>query len=141
MIDETNRSVFLKLYKCYKVLSFSISANHAICCGLAFLYCLISSCEKTSPRPNIILIMADDLGYETISANCGESYATPWIDSIAKQGVRFEHCHAQPLCTPSRIQIMTGIYNVRNYVDLDCWTRTRLPSDIFLNKQDTELLS
>ncbi|RMG28602.1 MAG: arylsulfatase [Bacteroidetes bacterium] len=67
-------------------------------------------------RPNIVLIMADDLGYETIGANGGTSYQTPEIDRLAASGVRFEHCYAQPLCTPSRVQIMTGIYNVRNYV-------------------------
>ena len=60
--------------------------------------------------------MADDLGYETIGANGGTTYQTPNIDLMANQGIRFEHCYAQPLCTPSRVQIMTGIYNVRNYV-------------------------
>jgi arylsulfatase A len=35
---------------------------------------------------------------------------------MAEAGIRFEHCYAQPLCTPSRVKIMTGIYNVRNYV-------------------------
>ena len=67
-------------------------------------------------RPNIIVIMADDLGYETVNANGGTSYQTPQLDQLAARGIRFEHCYAQPLCTPSRIQIMTGIYNVRNYV-------------------------
>ena len=67
-------------------------------------------------RPNVILIMADDLGYETIQANGGTSYQTPAIDQMAADGIRFEHCYAQPLCTPSRVQIMTGIYNVRNYI-------------------------
>ena len=67
-------------------------------------------------RPNIILIMADDLGYECIGANGGTSYRTPVLDRMAETGVRFEHCHSQPVCTPSRVQIMTGIYNVRNYV-------------------------
>jgi arylsulfatase A len=38
------------------------------------------------------------------------------LDKLAAEGIRFEHCYAQPLCTPSRVQIMTGIYNVRNYV-------------------------
>jgi arylsulfatase A len=65
--------------------------------------------------PNIILIMADDLGYETIGANGGTSYETPHLDRMASQGARFQHCYAQPLCTPSRVQIMTGKYNVRNY--------------------------
>lgn len=72
--------------------------------------------ERIGPRPNIILIMADDLGYETIGANGGSSYRTPEIDRMALEGMRFEHCYAQPLCTPSRVQMMTGIYNVRNYM-------------------------
>ncbi|MHC4737828.1 MAG: sulfatase-like hydrolase/transferase [Planctomycetota bacterium] len=67
-------------------------------------------------KPNIILIMADDLGYECIGVNGGTSYKTPELDKLAATGIRFEHCYSQPLCTPSRVQIMTGIYNVRNYV-------------------------
>jgi arylsulfatase A len=67
-------------------------------------------------KPNIVLIMADDLGYETIGANGGTSYRTPVLDAMAERGVRFGHCYAQPLCTPSRVKIMTGICNVRNYV-------------------------
>jgi len=74
------------------------------------------SSEQTVQRPNIILIMADDLGYETINANGGTSYHTPELDKLAANGMRFEHCYAQPLCTPSRVKIMTGIYNVRNYL-------------------------
>lgn len=66
---------------------------------------------------NIILIMADDLGYETIGANGGESYQTPSLDRLAAAGARFEHCYAQPLCTPSRVQIMTGKYNIRIYTN------------------------
>lgn len=68
------------------------------------------------PRPNVIVILADDLGYETIGANGGTSYRTPVLDKLAATGVRFEHCYVQPLCTPTRVQLMTGIYNVRNYV-------------------------
>ncbi len=71
---------------------------------------------KRAGRPNIVLIMADDLGYETIGANGGTSYRTPVLDRLAERGVRFEHGYAQPLCTPSRVKIMTGITNVRNYV-------------------------
>jgi arylsulfatase A len=87
---------------------------------LAFCSLLVfAACQPTAPppkRPNIILIMADDLGYETVGANGGLSYRTPEIDRLAANGIRFEHAYAQPLCTPSRVQIMTGIYNVRNYV-------------------------
>ncbi len=63
---------------------------------------------------NIILIMADDFGYECIGANGGE-YVTPHIDSLARKGIRFEHCYSNPLSTPSRVQLMTGKYNVHNY--------------------------
>ncbi|MBC7350823.1 MAG: sulfatase-like hydrolase/transferase [Thermogutta sp.] len=67
-------------------------------------------------RPNIILILADDLGYETIGANGGTSYRTPRLDALAATGVRFERCYVQPLCTPTRVQLMTGQSNARNYL-------------------------
>lgn len=67
-------------------------------------------------RPNVVLIMADDMGFECVGANGGESYKTPHLDKLAATGLRFEHCYSQPICTPSRVQIMTGIYNSRNYV-------------------------
>lgn len=73
--------------------------------------------EKKKERPNIVLVMADDLGYECIGANGGTSYETPVLDKMASRGIRFEQCYAQPLCTPSRVKLMTGIYNVRNYLD------------------------
>lgn len=66
-------------------------------------------------RPNIVVILADDLGVETVGAYGGQSYATPRIDRLAEEGVRFSNAHAQPLCTPSRVQLMTGRYNFRNY--------------------------
>ncbi|VGO20699.1 sulfatase-like hydrolase/transferase [Pontiella sulfatireligans] len=68
-------------------------------------------------QPNIILIMADDLGYECIGANGDSEYSTPVLDGLAENGMRFEHCYSQPLCTPSRVKIMTGISNVRNYIE------------------------
>jgi len=76
---------------------------------------LIGAREKVARRPNIVLIMADDLGYECVGADGGTSYKTKVIDKLAAEGIRFEHCYSQPLCTPTRVQLMTGIYNVRNY--------------------------
>ena len=75
-------------------------------------------------RPNIILIMADDLGYETIGANGGTSYRTPAIDRMATSGMRFENAYAHPLCTPSRVALMTGQYNFRNYTSFGELRRT-----------------
>ena len=74
-----------------------------------------STGQQTASRPNIILIMADDQGYETIGANGGASYKTPNIDRLAANGMRFENAYAHPLCTPSRVALMTGQYNFRNY--------------------------
>jgi arylsulfatase A len=67
-------------------------------------------------RPNIVLMMADDFGYECVAANGGTSYETPRLDELAATGMRFEHCHVQPVCTPTRVQLMTGQYNDRNYI-------------------------
>lgn len=68
-------------------------------------------------QPNVILIMADDLGYETIGANGGESYQTPHLDKLAAGGMRFDRCYVQPVCTPTRVELMTGQSNVRNYIE------------------------
>ncbi|MDT8299912.1 MAG: sulfatase-like hydrolase/transferase [Sedimentisphaerales bacterium] len=70
-----------------------------------------------SKKPNIILIMADDIGYECFGCYGSASYKTPVLDGMAQTGMRFEHCYSQPLCTPSRVKIMTGQYNFRNYTN------------------------
>ena len=68
---------------------------------------------------NVILIMSDDTGYETFGCYGSEQYKTPRIDELAGTGLRFNHCYSQPLCCPSRVKIMTGKSNVRNYVYWD----------------------
>lgn len=86
-------------------------------------YCLflvigfISCKSEPEKQPNIVLIMADDMGYECIGANGSIEYQTLNIDRLSTNGIRFEHCYSQPLCTPSRVKIMTGKYNYRNYED------------------------
>ncbi|MEO2016606.1 MAG: sulfatase-like hydrolase/transferase, partial [Fuerstiella sp.] len=71
---------------------------------------------EAAKKPNIVLIMADDMGYEALSVNGSESCKSPNLDKLAAQGVRFTNCFSNPICTPSRAKIMTGQYNVRNYV-------------------------
>ncbi len=66
-------------------------------------------------RPNIILILADDVGIDGFNCYGGDSYETPRIDELAATGLRFSHAYSQPLCTPTRVQIMTGKYNHRNW--------------------------
>jgi arylsulfatase A len=68
-------------------------------------------------KPNIVLILADDLGYETLGADGGQSYKTPTLDTLAAAGMRFDRCYVQPLCTPTRVGLMTGMSNARNYIE------------------------
>ncbi len=63
--------------------------------------------------------MADDMGYECVGANGNIEYNTPNLDKLANSGIRFDNCYSQPLCTPSRVKIMTGKSNARNYVDFE----------------------
>ena len=71
--------------------------------------------RAADPRPNIVFIMADDVGIEGIGCYGGSSYRTPRIDQLAAGGLRFTHAYSQPLCTPTRVQLMTGKYNHRNW--------------------------
>ncbi|MGB1927981.1 MAG: sulfatase-like hydrolase/transferase [Mariniblastus sp.] len=66
-------------------------------------------------QPNIILVMADDVSWEAFGSYGGEDYKTPNLDQLASQGIRFSHCYSTPICTTSRVKIMTGKYNFRNY--------------------------
>ena len=81
--------------------------------GLAFS---LATSAVAAEKPNIILIMADDVGIEGLGCYGGASYKTPHLDKMASEGIRFTHAYSQPLCTPTRIQLMTGKYNHRNWI-------------------------
>ena len=71
-------------------------------------------------KPNIVFIIADDMGYADISCNGRRDYMTPNIDHIAAQGARFSQAYANsPVCTASRVAIITGRYQVRLPVGLE----------------------
>ena len=91
--------------------------SRALVClpGLLLVLCLAKCGVAADQRPNIVLIMADDVGYECFGCYGSKQYKTPHIDRLARQGIRFEHCYSQPLCTPSRVKLMTGLSNARNY--------------------------
>jgi arylsulfatase A len=69
-----------------------------------------------SSKPNIILILADDLGYEVPQFTGGQSYSTPNLNFMAANGTRFTQAYSHPDGFPSRLAIQTGKYNFRNYV-------------------------
>jgi len=69
----------------------------------------------TRNSPNIIVILADDLGYDAMPSSGNQTFETPNIDRMVNDGMRFTQCHAAPLCSPSRFMLVTGKYNFRNY--------------------------
>ena len=85
---------------------------------LLFALFLISArCSKHIERieqpPNIVLIMADDLGTEVLGCYGGTSYDTPNIDKLANTGLKFNHCYSSPVCSPTRVNLITGRYGFR----------------------------
>ena len=75
----------------------------------------LGSAAEAAPRPNIIFILADDLGIGGVGCY-GAEYKTPNLDKLAQTGIRFENCFAAPLCAPSRAMCMTGRYGFRTGV-------------------------
>ncbi|MEI6248533.1 MAG: sulfatase-like hydrolase/transferase [Verrucomicrobiota bacterium] len=88
---------------------------HAFVSLLAVLACPFLGQAQTAPssKPNIIYILADDLGFAELGCNGGDAYKTPNIDALAAGGVRFTHFYTAPLCGPSRSLILTGRYAFR----------------------------
>ena len=84
------------------------------CFGLFATLCMsiVSAAWAAESRPNIIFIMADDLGNADLGYRGGE-IKTPNIDTLAKEGVRLESFYGQQVCTPSRAALMTGRYPMR----------------------------
>ena len=66
-----------------------------------------------APRPNIVFIIADDMGYADVGFNGGKEIKTPNLDALAASGARFEQFYVQPVCSPTRAALMTGRYPMR----------------------------
>jgi arylsulfatase A len=87
--------------------------------ALLFLMLLAAGTAAVTGRPpNIILFVADDLGFETLRCYGGTSHPTPHLDRLAADGMRFDSCVATPMCATSRAMLLSGRYNSRNY---DTW--------------------
>jgi arylsulfatase len=87
---------------------------------LLFLLSLVSFCgtsqvsnNKKLDKPNIILILVDDMGYSDIGCYGGE-ISTPNLDKLANQGIRFTQMHNTSKCFPSRATLLTGVYAQQN---------------------------
>jgi arylsulfatase A-like enzyme len=73
-----------------------------------------SAADSPTPRPNIILLLTDDMGYGDVACYGGKLVPTPNIDRMAQEGTRFTQFYvASPICSPSRTGILTGQYPSR----------------------------
>lgn len=80
---------------------------------LAGCFALVSATSAAPAKPNILFILADDLGIDGVSCYGADKRKTPAIDRLAASGTRFQTCYAAPLCGPSRCLLMTGRYAFR----------------------------
>ena len=84
--------------------------------SLIIQYSQIISSDQNTFKYNVILIMADDSAVDNYGCYGSTYFKTPILDSLAKTGAKFNHCYSEPVCTPSRVKIMTGRSGLRNYV-------------------------
>ena len=84
-------------------------------CQLAILSGTVLACltAQAAAKPNIVHIVADDLGWQDVGFNGCRDIRTPNLDRLAKDGARLTHFYAQPMCTPTRAALMTGRYPFR----------------------------
>jgi arylsulfatase A len=68
-------------------------------------------------KPNIIFILADDLGYYDLCCYGNPFNETPVLDNLVKEGMKFSQAYAHPVCSPSRAALMTGKYNPYCLID------------------------
>src|SRR5687768_1561429 len=74
----------------------------------------LASCAFGADRPpNFLVILADDLGAKELGCYGNTDHRTPNLDALAAGGTRFKTCYATPLCTPTRVELMTGRYGFR----------------------------
>ena len=100
--------------------------------ALAALPGMVGRAESApTAKPNIILILADDLGYGDLGCYGQSQIETPNLDRLAQEGTRFTQCYSgSPVCAPSRCCLMTGMHNGHGRI------RDNIPHDIWLQPDD-----
>jgi arylsulfatase A-like enzyme len=82
----------------------------AVLAALAIVSCVERAASV--PPPNIVFILADDYGFRDIGIHGSTAIRTPTLDRLAKSGVRLDNYYVQPICTPTRSQLLSGRYQV-----------------------------
>ena len=95
--------------------------NHTYIFAVAIAYLVLTGTHPamgqrsaaSSSKPNFIILLTDDQGYQDLGCYGSPNIKTPRIDAMASQGIRFTNFYAQPVCGPSRKAILTGCYPLR----------------------------
>lgn len=86
-------------------------------CLSAILALVDSRCTAEEPgRPNVVVILTDDQGWGDLSLNGNTNLRTPHVDSLARDGARFDRFFVQPVCSPTRAEFLTGRWHPRGGV-------------------------
>ena len=103
--------------------------NTSLFISILFLSCSsinLQEKNETSKLPNVIFIYTDDLGYGDLGCFGADSIATPYLDKMAANGMKFTNFYTtSPICSPSRTSLLTGRYQVRSGV-----TRVFFPNSL-----------
>ena len=83
---------------------------------IVFYAFFLAPTSYANDRLNVILIMADDSAADNYGCYGSKFFSTPRLDALARTGAKFNHCYSEPVCTSSRVKIMTGRDGIRNYV-------------------------
>ena len=87
------------------------------CSSLVAGWAILANCPAAAPRPNIVFILADDLGYTDVACFGSKYYETPNLDRMARSGIRFTSAYTcGPNCAPTRAALMSGQYGPRTGV-------------------------
>lgn len=78
--------------------------------------CLAATIHAEEPKPNIVIILADDQGWGDLSVNGNTNLSTPNIDSLARDGAKLDRFYVCPVCSPTRAEFLTGRYHPRGGV-------------------------
>ena len=80
---------------------------------------------QPAPPPNVVLILADDLGWSDLGCYGADLHETPRLDALAREGVRFTQAYAMSVCSPTRAMLLTGRHAAR--VGMTIWSEGSLP--------------
>ena len=104
--------------------------------ALALACCCLTSFATAIP-PHIVMIVADDQGWNDVSLHGSQQIPTPHIDALAKGGVEFGNYHVQPVCSPSRSSFLSGRHVIHDgiYMPFSEGTNDHLPLNFTLLPQ------